>query len=64
MEKAFASRNEHQFRHIFYDLKENPNEELKAFQGFSTFEKVLTTRNSKRFIEICLRAGSDFHRVS
>lgn len=62
--KAIASSNKHQFCYIFHDLNENPNEELAAFGGLSTFEKVLSIPKSREFIEICLQTGSDFHRVS
>lgn len=61
---AFETRNEHEFRHIFFDLKQNPNQPLASFGGLSTFEMLLKTPNTGGFIEICLDNGSDFHKVS
>lgn len=62
--QAIESGNEHQFWHVFCHLNINPNKKLSGFGSLSTFEKVLKTPNSRKFIEICLTNGSDFYRVS
>lgn len=58
------SRNEHQFEYILNDLNVNPDLKLKCFEFSSTFEKVLKTPNSRKFIELCIHNGSDFYKVS
>ncbi|XP_037041783.1 transient receptor potential cation channel protein painless-like [Bradysia coprophila] len=60
--ECIESRNEHQFQYILDDLRINPNTKLKRYNGLSTFEKVLLTPKSQKFIEICICNGCDFYK--
>lgn len=62
--EAIATGNEHHFKFNLENLKINPDQKLKCFSNLSTFEKVLLTPKSRRFIELCIQHGSDFYRVS
>lgn len=60
---TIESRHDHQFRYILETLKVNPDDKQKCFNGLSLFEKVLTTPQSKTFIDLCIQSGSDFYKV-
>lgn len=62
--EAFETKNEYQFRYIFFGLKKDPNKPINLFGNLSTFEKVLKTPSSKKFIQICIDCGTNFYRVS
>ena len=59
-----SAKKNRSFSYILHNVKVHPDQKLKCLENLSIFEKVLMTPGMGSFIELCLRNGSEFFKVS